>query len=115
MLDSIADRPIPKLGALELAPEDCGALDGLGLPIDALPRPAWAEHGDAARHHFLSLELPPGWGVVCLSGEAGAVLKLREAALSQRGLERAQLLIKPYWSTRGTAHRKELERGALRR
>lgn len=99
----------PVLGAIEAAPEDCAAIEA--LPLDAVIR--GDSHGDALVAHLADATLPQGPGVVWLSGEASSVLALRQALLD-RGLVRKQLRIKPYWSLRGKAHRKELERTVLR-
>ncbi|MCB9766179.1 MAG: siderophore-interacting protein [Alphaproteobacteria bacterium] len=96
-------------GAIELAPEDAPALAALGLPLHAAPRAGG--YGAALLRWLEAAPLPEG--MVWLSGEADSVLTLRDALLA-RGLRRSQLRIKPYWSTRGSAHRKTLERTALR-
>ncbi|MEM9455479.1 MAG: siderophore-interacting protein [Myxococcota bacterium] len=98
-------------GAIELHPDDLGAVDALGLPLRAVPRDD-DEPGPALVDWLAQTWVPPGDGVVWLSGEASTVLELRTALL-ERGLSRSQLQIKPYWSMRGAAHRKRLERGAL--
>lgn len=96
-------------GAIETTDADAIAVDE--LPLDAVVRSG--EHGPALTRHLGSVELPVGAGVVWLSGEASSVLALRKALL-ERGVSREQLRIKPYWSLRGKAHRKELERTVLR-
>lgn len=98
-------------GAIELDAGDIGAVQALGASLAPVPR--GANHGDALVQWLADTEIPEGDGVVWLSGEAGTVLRLRTALL-ERGLSKQQLRIKPYWSLRGAAHRKELERGALR-
>ena len=99
----------PIFGAIEITEVDAIAVEE--LPLDAVLR--HGEHGPALTRHLAGVELPPGPGVVWLSGEASSVLTLRQALLD-RGLTREQLRIKPYWSLRGKAHRKELERTVLR-
>lgn len=99
----------PVLGAIEVQADDMAAVTGLRL--DAVQR--GERHGDALVAHLADLELPSGDGKIWLSGEASAVLALRQALL-ERGVGREQLCIKPYWSVRGKAHRKELERTVLR-
>jgi len=99
----------PIIGAVETLAEDMAAVSG--LRIEAVERAS--RHGDALVAHLADLELPSGAGVIWLSGEASGVLALR-AALLDRGMGREQLCIKPYWSLRGKAHRKELERTVLR-
>ncbi len=98
------------LGAVELDVLDVPAVQALGLSLDAVPRQG--EHGRALIDWLAHTALPPGPGVAWLSGEANAVLALR-IALLERGLDRSQLCIKPYWSRHGKADRKKLERGAL--
>lgn len=97
-------------GAIELHTDDVASVDALGLPLRAVPRAD--AHGAALVEWLAQTWVPPGDGVVWLSGEASMVLELRTALL-ERGLSRHQLRIKPYWSVRGPAHRKQLERGAL--
>ncbi|MFK7984860.1 MAG: siderophore-interacting protein [Sandaracinaceae bacterium] len=97
-------------GALSLARPELPIADR--LPLDGVLR--GEEHGPALVRHLEAMGRPPGDGVVFLSGEAGAVLQLR-AALLAMGIARAQMRIKPYWSVRGKAHRKQLEKTALRR
>lgn len=108
ILDALPAGVVP-LGALELADADLRAADA--LPLDAVRRDA--EHGPALVHHLETLAVPAGEGLVFLSGEASSVLSLR-AVLLDRGLSRQQLRIKPYWSVRGKAHRKRLEKTVLR-
>ncbi|MCH9684757.1 MAG: siderophore-interacting protein [Deltaproteobacteria bacterium] len=98
------------LGAVELDPQDIPAVQALGLSLDAVSRDG--EHGRALVDWLAGTTLPRGPGVAWLSGEANAVLALR-TALIERGLDRRQLCIKPYWSRHGKADRKKLERGAL--
>lgn len=101
----------PVWGALELDAANAGLSAALSLPLAEVER--GVEHGDALVAQLEGVDIPRGDGTVWLSGEAGSVLSLRTALLA-RGLRRSQLRIKPYWSTRGKAHRKQLERGALR-
>lgn len=99
----------PLLGAVEVHGGDLAATGH--LPIDGVTRNG--THGPALVQHLAQAPLPDGEGIVWLSGEAGSVLALRKALLD-RGLERRQLRIKPYWSRKGKAHRKQLERTVLR-
>ena len=99
----------PIVGAIEAHAEDIASV--AGLRVGAVERAS--RHGDALVAYLADLELPPGSGVIWLSGEASGVLALRQALLA-RGATREQLCIKPYWSLRGKAHRKELERTVLR-
>ena len=94
-------------GAIELAATDAGALQSLGLPLHPVLR--GGAHGDALLSWLSGWSLPAGEGVVWISGEAGSVMALRKAFIA-RGVARSVLKIKPYWSTRGHAHRKELQR-----
>ncbi len=99
----------PTFGAIETHADELQAVNHLN--VVAVPRqpgagPGLVEHAQAAL-------LPEGPGVVWLSGEATAVLALREVWLG-RGVSRDRLRIKPYWSLRGKAHRKTLERTILR-
>ncbi len=110
LLETHADRA-RVVGAIELDPDDLGALEALGCSLTAVSRST--NHGDALLQWLADTPIPEGDGIAWLSGEAGTVLRLRTALL-ERGLTRAQLRIKPYWSLRGAAHRKKLERGALR-
>ncbi len=107
-----ANTPIS--GAIELAPEDRPAVAALALPLDPVARRG--EHGDALvtwleKHiHEIAERARPG--VIWLSGEVNGVVRLRDT-LRARGLERPTVLLKPYWSLRGAAHRKQVERRAL--
>jgi NADPH-dependent ferric siderophore reductase len=96
-------------GAVELALDDAPAIAGLGLSLDAAVRTQ--QHGEALLDWLRSADLPAGQGAVWVSGEAGSVMALRDALLD-RGLQREQILIKPYWSLLGHAHRKRLERAS---
>jgi NADPH-dependent ferric siderophore reductase len=99
----------PWLGAIETRPEDAIAVAHLSLRSVVRTE----SHGPGLVAHLQGATLPPGPGVVWLSGEASSVLALRESALA-RGIPRDRLCIKPYWSLAGTAHRKRLERTTLR-
>ncbi|MCB9797145.1 MAG: siderophore-interacting protein [Alphaproteobacteria bacterium] len=98
------------LGAVELAPEDTGAVAALGLPLEALPR--GGAPGQALVDWLTRHAPAPEQALAWISGEATSVLLVRDA-LRSRGWEKAQVRVKPYWSTLGKAHRKQLERGAL--
>lgn len=99
----------PTLGAVETRPEESAAVEHLSIAAVARgDRP-----GEGLVEHARQVELPAGPGVVWLSGEATAVLALRQAWLD-RGVPRERLRIKPYWSLRGKDHRKTLERTVLR-
>lgn len=95
------------LGAIEVSADDAGALSAFGLPLSPAIRAE--KHGEALLAWLAQTTLPPGQGVVWLSGEADSVMALKSALL-ERGVERSALKIKPYWSTRGHAHRKALQK-----
>lgn len=97
------------LGAIETRPGDLAAVEQ--LPLAAVPR--GAEVGAGLVEHARAVAIPNGPGVLWLSGEATSVLALRTVFL-ERGVPKARLRVKPYWSVRGKAHRKTLERTALR-
>ena len=97
------------LGAIETRPGDVAAVDH--LPLTAVARSA--EVGAGLVEHARNVPLPEGPGVIWLSGEATSVLALRTTLLD-RGVPKTRLRVKPYWSVRGKAHRKTLERTALR-
>ena len=98
---------VPVSGAIELAAEDAGALAALGLPLH--PAIRGEQYGAALLSWLSEYTLPPGDGVIWISGEAGSVLALQKALLA-RGVARSTIKVKPYWSTKGHAHRKELQR-----
>ncbi|MEM9071034.1 MAG: siderophore-interacting protein [Myxococcota bacterium] len=93
-------------GGVELATADRVAVRELA--VDAVARDDRA-YGDALVEHARSASWEGG-GFVALSGEAGTVQRLRTYLLKEVGLAKTQLRVKPYWSVRGKAHRKQLER-----
>jgi NADPH-dependent ferric siderophore reductase len=93
-------------GVIELDESDCGALRAFGLPLGVALRKG--PHGQALLDWLEDTELPSGDGVVWLSGEAETVRALKTVLLD-RGMERSQLKIKPYWSIKGHAHRKAIQ------
>lgn len=97
-------------GAVELAAEDLGAVAALGLTLQALPR--GEAHGASLLEQVRAARPSPEGAVAVISGEATSVLGARDALLAA-GWSKAQIRAKPYWSLRGKAHRKQLERGAL--
>ncbi|MEM9189751.1 MAG: siderophore-interacting protein [Myxococcota bacterium] len=101
----------PILGAIEADDEDLGGCRRCGIPLSFVGRKD--VYGRALVDYLESVELPTNDGVVWLSGEAGSLLELRRRLL-ERGVDRSQLRIKPYWSLKGKAHRKMLEQGELR-
>ena len=98
---------VQKLGAIELDPVDEPSLKAFGLRLD--PAIRRGEHGDALQAWLRETELPTGAGVVWVSGEALAARGLRES-LMQRNPDGVQFQLKAYWSSRGHAHRKALEK-----
>ena len=97
---------VPVDGVIELEESDAGALQAFGLPLGVACR--HSQHGKALLNWLADTELPVGHGVIWLSGEAMTVSELK-ALLLERGVERSQLKIKPYWSIRGHAHRKAIQ------
>jgi len=100
------------LGAIELEEASQGVVEASGLELDEVTKHEGGETGLVA--HLEALEFPEGRGEFWLSGEASSILALRESILNM-GVGRDQIRLKAYWSMRGKAHRKELERGALKR
>lgn len=101
----------PVFGALEV---DAQEKDGVAQWCPRVPAVARKhERGQALLDVLEQTQFPDDDGLVWLSGEATSLLALRRALLN-RGLSRRSLCIKPYWSVRGKAHRKQLERGELR-
>ena len=97
---------VPVDGVIELDETDAGALRALGLHLGVALRKA--KHGQSLLTWLADTDLPSGNGVIWLSGEAMTVSELK-ALLIERGIERSQLKIKPYWSVRGHAHRKAIQ------
>ena len=97
---------VPVDGVIELDETDARALQVFGLPLGVAPRTS--QHGQSLLAWLADTDLPEGNGVIWLSGEATTVSELK-AHLMERGVERAQLKIKPYWSVRGHAHRKAIQ------
>lgn len=90
-------------GAIELAEVDRPSIEALDLPLVAAIREG--QPGSALLEAARATEVPDGDGVIWLSGHAGSVLALWKHFLD-RGVPRAQLRVKPYWSDKGTGHRK---------
>ncbi|MFK7930928.1 MAG: siderophore-interacting protein [Myxococcota bacterium] len=95
----------PLQGAIELPTTDLGSIEALGLQLAAVPQAtdvgtallAWAE----------TCALPDGDGAIWVSGHAASVLAIRDV-LVRRGVAKSAIRVKPYWSDRGTAHRKQV-------
>lgn len=92
----------PCHGAVELEAPDAAALSALGLPLAAVPT-------DGALAWLAQWGPPEGQGDIVLSGEADRVRAWRDALL-ERGIDRSWIRLKPYWSRRGKARRKAVER-----
>ncbi len=99
-LHAASDAPCH--GAVELEDPDAVALSALGLPLAAVPT-------DGALAWLQDWTAPAGRGDIVLSGEADRVRAWRDALL-QRGIDRSWIRLKPYWSRRGKARRKAVER-----
>lgn len=98
------------LGAIELDEIDSHAVEAFGLPLTAAIRTE--VYGESLLHWLQSTELPDGEGMVWISGEAMSALALRQV-LKSRSLERVRCKTKAYWSCKGHAHRKALEKHQL--
>ena len=98
---------VQKYGAIELDQEDSDCLERIDL--DLHPAIRHGEHGSALLKWLNTMKSLEGEGVVWLSGEVTSVRVLKQVLLD-RGMERVQIKIKPYWSLRGHKHRKEIQR-----
>ncbi len=101
---------VDRLGALEVHEDSVHAAQGMDIPADVFARSTrgaelveWAE----------TFPIPEGRGLMWISGEAASLVPVKQMLL-ERGLQRSMLRIKPYWSVKGKAHRKVLERTELR-
>lgn len=100
----VSDHPTVQWhGAIECDPQDARAVQAAGLSFEAVAR------GTLPRLAQTAPNADRWW----LSGEAQTVVQVREQLLG-RGVSTDRLKIKPYWSQRGTAHRKQLEKDILR-
>ena len=104
-------RHVHRHGALEVDADSVEAVQRMDIPVDVLGR---SSRGTELRRWADRFTIPAGRGLVWLSGEATSLVPVKRTLL-ERGLERSMLRVKPYWSTKGKAHRKVLERGELRR
>lgn len=104
----------PVTGALELAAPDTGAIAATQLPLTAVVRPSEMHRGQPLLDWLAHQKLPadPRSGIIWVSGEVSSVLRVRDA-LRERGIEKPQVCLKAYWSVRGNAHRKQVERRDL--
>lgn len=104
-------QQVQRHGALEVDANSIDAVRTMDIPVDVLGR---SDRGEGLLRWAQNFRIPSGRGVVWLSGEATSLLPVKRTLLD-RGLERSMLRVKPYWSIKGKAHRKVLERGELRR
>lgn len=89
-------------GAIECDPEDQAAVRAAGLHLNAVRR------GELSAFVQEAPSVEQWW----MSGEADTVVEVR-ARLLDRGVPKTGLSAKAYWSKRGTAHRKNIERTML--
>ena len=106
LLEALPDT-VTKIGAIELAEPDMGALQAIDLHLTAVNR--LQHYGEALLQWLDGATFPTGEGVVWLSGEAGTIRDLK-IALMKRGIHHDQLKMKAYWSVRGHAYRKALQK-----
>lgn len=98
---------VEAIGAIEVDDVDLGALGALGVSLDAVVRQG--AHGDALLDWLDGRSLPEGSGMIWVSGEAISAKALRQA-LMDRNPDNVQFKLKAYWSCKGHAHRKALEK-----
>ena len=106
LIDALPPQ-VQALGAIELEEQDMGALETTALSLTPVKR--LDHHGEALLQWLNNATLPDGEGIVWLSGEAGSIRDLKQA-LIKRGVRRDQLKMKAYWSTKGHAYRKALQK-----
>ena len=100
-------KTVRRFGAIEMDAQNLGALSVLQLPLNPIQRDEY--YGYALIQWLSLVNIPDGEGVVWISGEAQMVRNLR-LALITRGLPPEQIKVKAYWSLKGHAHRKPLQR-----
>ena len=100
-------KTVRRFGAIELNSQDLGAVSTLKLPLNPIQRDEY--HGYALLQWLSLVNIPDGNGAVWISGEAQMTRNLR-LALVTRGLDPEQINVKPYWSLKGHAHRKTLQK-----
>ena len=103
-------KSVTVLGAIEVDDIDSDAVEAFGLPLNAAIRTE--VHGESLLEWLQSTELPDGEGMVWLSGEAISARALKRV-LKNRALDRVRFKTKAYWSCKGHAHRKALEKNQL--
>ena len=103
-------KNVERLGALEVHEDSAAAVQEMDIPASVLAR---SNRGAELLRWAKTFRIPPGRGLMWLSGEATSLVPVMQCLL-ERGLKRNMLRIKPYWSVRGKANRKLLERGELR-
>ena len=106
LLNSLSDK-VEKVGAIELDSQNLVAVSTLQLPLTPIQRDG--RHGYALLQWLSQIQIPDGHGIVWISGEVQLVKNLR-LALITRGLIPEQIKAKPYWSLKGHAHRKTLQK-----
>lgn len=106
LLESLPDS-VHKLGAIEVDAEDEGSVSAFGVPLSVTIRTG--EHGQSLLTWLNNTTLPAGSGMIWVSGEALSARALREA-LMERNPPDIQFKLKAYWSSKGHAHRKALEK-----
>ena len=106
LIEALPDS-VRVIGAIEVDAVDSSAMEAYGVPLAAAIRRD--EHGDALLAWLEALELPAGHGMVWVSGEVISVRALKDAMM-ERNPESVEFKMKAYWSRRGHAHRKALEK-----
>ena len=106
-LSNALPKEAAQFGFIELDTLDINAIKSINLPYTAVGR--LTTHGEALKKCLLSFDYPSGTGQVWISGEAGVATEM-SAFFRQAGFCKEQLKIKPYWSLKGHAHRKGLQR-----
>ena len=102
--------PLPEsvhvLGAIEVDESDSHAIQDYGLPLTAAIRSG--SHGDALLDWLRNTDFPDGEGMIWVSGEATSAKAIKDA-LVERNPPNVQFQMKPYWSSKGHAHRKAMK------
>ena len=107
LLEALPDT-VHTFGAIEVAEEDVPSVAGFSVPLDAVTRDGL--HGDALVSWLETQNLPTGKGMIWLSGEALSVRALKRKLTTRIDPDLVTLKTKAYWSAKGHAHRKALER-----
>ena len=106
LLESLPET-VTKIGAIEVDEADVASVAAFGVPLSAAVRSN--EHGAALLAWLENTTLPEGTGMIWVSGEAISARAVR-AALMERNPPDIQFKLKAYWSAKGHAHRKALEK-----